>query len=64
MDHDRHPDEEPKILSWSAGDTFAVPSWYRFHHVETGNGTAFLFNYNDSSALEVGHPAAYDLTAS
>lgn len=52
-DHDRHPDEEPKVLSWSAGDTFAVPSWYRFHHVETGGDTACLFNYNDSSALEV-----------
>lgn len=54
-DKDRNPDEkEPKILNWSAGDTFAVPSWYRFHHeVEEGNETACLFNYNDSSALEV-----------
>lgn len=44
----------PTILKWSQGDTFCVPSWYRFEHVaaESTDEAAYLFNYNDSSALE------------
>jgi len=40
------------VLKWSTGDTFCVPSWYRFEHTANDEGAAFLFNYNDLSALE------------
>ena len=43
---------EHTILEWRQGDTFCIPSWYRFEHFASNDDAAFLFNYNDLSALE------------
>jgi gentisate 1,2-dioxygenase len=42
--------DEDTVLEWTEGDTFALPSWYAFHH--EAKTESFLFNYNDFSALE------------
>lgn len=43
---------EHTVLQWKQGDTFCIPSWYRFEHTASKDSPAFLFNYNDLSALE------------
>jgi gentisate 1,2-dioxygenase len=43
---------EQTVLKWSAGDTFCIPSWYKFEHTSSADSPAFLFNYNDLSMLE------------
>ncbi|RLV92248.1 Gentisate 12-dioxygenase [Spathaspora sp. JA1] len=43
---------EETILRWEGKDTFCVPSWKKFRHVNEGESTAYLFSFNDSTLLK------------
>ncbi|EGW35561.1 uncharacterized protein SPAPADRAFT_146934 [Spathaspora passalidarum NRRL Y-27907] len=43
---------EETILTWEGKDTFCVPSWKKFRHVNEGSETAYLFSFNDSALLK------------
>lgn len=38
-------------LSWTEKDTFCVPSWAKFYHVNEGANTAYLFSFSDAPLL-------------
>lgn len=39
-------------LHWEKGDTFAIPAWHPFQVHNTGEGTAYLFSFNDRPLLQ------------
>jgi gentisate 1,2-dioxygenase len=39
-------------IAWERNDTFAIPAWFPFEHVNTGDETAYLFRYDDRPLLE------------
>ncbi|CAD1812948.1 Cupin domain family protein [Candida parapsilosis] len=43
---------EETILRWEGKDTFCIPAWKRFKHVNDGVQTAYLFSFNDSPLLK------------
>lgn len=40
------------MLSWTAGDVFAVPAWKPYTHVNDGATTAYLFRIDEKPALD------------
>jgi gentisate 1,2-dioxygenase len=40
------------ILNWEDNDTFCIPSWAEFHHVNDGESTVYLFNFSDTPLLQ------------
>lgn len=38
--------------SWKQGDTFAIPSWYRYQHFASENGTVYLYRCDDFPMLD------------
>jgi gentisate 1,2-dioxygenase len=41
-----------ETIEWERNDTFAVPAWYPFEHVNAGNDTAYLFRFDDRPLLD------------
>lgn len=39
-------------LRWQKGDTFAVPAWTEYEHVNDGSGTCYLFRIDEQPALQ------------
>lgn len=39
-------------IEWKKNDTFAVPAWYPYEHVNEGDETAYLFRYDDRPLLD------------
>jgi gentisate 1,2-dioxygenase len=39
------------ILRWNDKDTFCIPSWAEFEHVNEGTEPAYLFNFSDTALL-------------
>jgi gentisate 1,2-dioxygenase len=40
-----------ETIEWSAHDTFVVPAWYSFVHLNAGSGAAYLVRYDDVPLL-------------
>jgi gentisate 1,2-dioxygenase len=38
-------------LSWKQGDTFCIPAWHRYQHFADGNGTVYLYRFDDRPML-------------
>lgn len=34
-------------LEWKTGDTFAVPSWYKYQHFANSGETVYLYRFDD-----------------
>jgi gentisate 1,2-dioxygenase len=41
-----------ETIEWQKNDTFAIPAWHAFEHVNEGSEPAFLFRYDDRPLLE------------
>ncbi|KAL4737929.1 RmlC-like cupin domain-containing protein [Aspergillus similis] len=40
-----------KILTWKAGDTFCVPTWYRYQHFADKWETVYLYRFDDKPMI-------------
>jgi gentisate 1,2-dioxygenase len=40
------------LLEWKQGDTFSVPAWQTVVHENTGDGTAYLFRFDDRPLMQ------------
>ncbi|KAK6205240.1 RmlC-like cupin domain-containing protein [Scheffersomyces amazonensis] len=43
---------EETILKWEQKDTFCIPSWKKFRHVNETSSQAYLFNFSDTPLLK------------
>ncbi|KAF2643525.1 RmlC-like cupin [Massarina eburnea CBS 473.64] len=41
-----------KTLAWKQGDTFCVPSWYRYQHFADEKETVYLYRFDDKPMIE------------
>ena len=39
-------------LSWKQGDTFCIPSWYKYQHFATASSTVYLYRFDDRPMLK------------
>lgn len=39
-------------LEWKQGDTFCVPSWYRYQHYANSGSTVYLYRFDDKPMIE------------
>lgn len=40
------------MLKWKKGDTFCVPSWYRYQHTAGEDETVYLYRFDDKPMIE------------
>lgn len=40
-----------QTLVWKAGDTFCVPSWYKYQHFADEEETVYLYRFDDKPML-------------
>ena len=40
-----------KKLSWKKGDTFCIPSWYRYQHHADARETVYFYRFDDKPML-------------
>ena len=40
-----------ETISWKSGDTFCVPSWYRYQHFADEGETVYLYRFHDKPML-------------
>lgn len=38
-------------LPWKQGDTFCIPSWYRYQHFADDASTVYLYRFDDKPML-------------
>lgn len=43
---------EETVLEWDKNDTFCIPSWKQFKHVNEGDEVAYLFSFSDTPLLQ------------
>ncbi|KAK6460364.1 RmlC-like cupin domain-containing protein [Scheffersomyces coipomensis] len=43
---------EETILQWEQKDTFCIPSWKKFRHVNESSSQTYLFNFSDTPLLK------------
>lgn len=48
----KNVDNSETIINWSQRDTFCIPSWKRFKHINTGDEIVYLFSYSDKPLLK------------
>ena len=41
-----------ETIGWEKNDTFAIPAWHAFEHVNEGHESAYLFRFDDRPLLE------------
>ncbi|KAL2837450.1 RmlC-like cupin domain-containing protein [Aspergillus pseudodeflectus] len=41
-----------ETLQWTKGDTFCVPSWYRYQHYAAAGETVYLYRFDDRPMIE------------
>jgi gentisate 1,2-dioxygenase len=39
-------------LTWKRGDTFCIPSWYKYQHFASAEETVYLYRFDDKPMLE------------
>lgn len=39
-------------FAWEKGDTFCVPSWYRYQHSAGSGQTVYLYRFDDKPMIE------------
>ena len=39
-------------LSWKQGDTFCIPSWYKYQHFAASSFTVYLYRFDDQPMLK------------
>ena len=39
-------------LSWEKGDTFCIPSWYRYEHLADDSENVYLYRFDDRPMLK------------
>jgi gentisate 1,2-dioxygenase len=39
-------------LEWKQGDTFCIPSWYRYEHFARTDETVYLYRFDDKPMIE------------
>lgn len=41
-----------QTLEWAKGDTFCVPSWYKYQHFAAAGETVYLYRFDDRPMIE------------
>lgn len=49
---DGHSVVGDQTLEWAKGDTFCVPSWYKYQHFAAGGETVYLYRFDDRPMIE------------
>lgn len=42
---------ESSKLVWKRGDTFAIPSWYKYQHFANSGETVYLYRFDDKPMI-------------
>lgn len=40
-----------ETLTWRTGDTFCIPSWYKYQHFASDGETVYLYRFDDKPML-------------
>jgi gentisate 1,2-dioxygenase len=41
-----------KTIDWKQGDTFCIPSWQKYQHTASADGTVYLYRFDDQPMLK------------
>ena len=41
-----------EVLTWKRGDTFCVPSWYKYQHFANAGETVYFYRYDDRPMMK------------
>ncbi|CAI6336021.1 unnamed protein product [Periconia digitata] len=41
-----------RVLNWKKGDTFCIPSWYKYQHTAGHQETVYLYRFDDKPMIE------------
>ena len=40
-----------KVIHWKQGDTFCIPSWYKYQHFASSGEAVYLYKFHDKPML-------------